>query len=522
MEMLHEIALYVYLGVFFVLTIYFFSSAIHDNRKEKDIEGERGFYFRYKAMGDGLKKRNDSVIPSCIIWAVMAGAFFWVVYVAAGNERIRTLWSGIGKYAEDLPGVMLAGLGAITMLSAFMGFRKDTWIGLNGNVILKRYGIIKRFKQILLVVGASYFILFLSVFIKNGVENDKLYYAVKSLVFFGFVSFLYLFVRCIWSMLEILTGERVALRRIKELYQEFWYTSVSRVERSGREEEIVRMLLRNHKKAACRINLIQKIDAVEFDTNIKERNEEKGRYEKLGLKSCVVFFFFYISVFFVCGFAVLNQCNKSESFFTQCFVFFCSTLVLGASLVLMGKCSKGMRIAAISIVYGRCGYRFIHKSGKDKYVGEVPWITTKYHRYVQVTKCFLAFVLMHLKSGHEDVLKMIIKECKRKLRDNPKLYVDIAILLVVMDYMYYRETKMFLDDIEFTDEHREYYIKAARAFAVDTMDDIYGDEVDMTMFDEYIAERESFFETKKKKGKIKNIQIDIALPKNSKVSIIKS
>ena len=400
-----------------------------------------------------------------------------------------------------------------------IGFRKDTWIGLNGDVILRRYGVIKRFKQILFVVGTSYIVLFASIFIKNGEGSDRLYFAVKSLLLYVFVSYLYLFIKCIWSMLDILTGEKIACRRIKALYQEFWYNSISRVERGGREEEIIRMLLKNHKEVACRVNLIQKIVDVEFDTNIKASDLENGRYEKLGLKSYRVFFSIYFFSFFVGGFAFLNQCNKSARFFIPCIVFFCSTFVLGVSLVLLGLHSKGMRIAAISIAYGRCGYRFIRRRGRDKYVREVPWVTTKYDRYVQVTKSFLAFVLMHLKSGHEDVLKMIIKECKRKLRDNPNLYADISMLLVVMDYMYYRETKKFLDDIEFSEEYREYYTKIAKAFAVDTMDDIFGGKVDMTMFDEYIVEREKYLDNKKKKEKVTNVHINIALPQKSKVNI---
>ena len=442
------------------------------------------------------------------------------VYNLAGDEDVRNLWSEIGEYIEELPGVMLAGLGAITILSGFMGFRKDTWIGLNGNVILKRYGIIRRLKQILLVIGVSYIILFLGAFIKNGEESYKLYFAVKSLVFYGFISFLCLFIKCIWSMLEMLMGERVAHKRIKELYQEFWCTSISRVERSGREEEIVRMLLSNHKEASSKINLIQNIVDVEFDTNIKEG--EGGRYKDLVFTSSIRFIILYFIIFCIGGLVPLYYCHMKDNIFNPRFAYLCSILVFGVCSVTSCLCSKGVRIAAISIFYGRCAYKFIPQKGKPKYIREVPLIAGKFHRYVQVTKSFFAFFLMHLKSGHEDILKMIIKECKRKLRDNPKLYVDLSILLVVMDYMYYRETKKFFTDIDFEDEHREYYTKIARAFAVDTMDDIFGDKVDMTIFDEYIAERERYFGTKKKKGNIKNIKIDIILPKNSKVSIMKS
>ena len=520
MEILNEIVLYVYLGVFFVMSIFLFSYAIYDNSKKKDIEEEREFYFRQKSVREVWRKKGNTIIPGCIIWTVIAGVFFVLVYNMAGEEKVRNLWSGIGKYIEDLPGVMLSGLGAITMLSGFVGFRKDTWIGLNGNVILKRYGIIRRLKQILLVVGVSYIMLFLSAFIKNGEEGYRLYFAVKSLVFYGFISFLCLFIKCIWSMLEILMGERVAHKRIKELYQEFWYTSISRVERSGREEEIVRMLLSNHKEVSGKINLIQNIEDVEFDTNIKEG--EDGRYKDLVFTSSIRFIILYFIIFCIGGLVLLYYCRMNENIFVPRLVYLCGILAFGVCSVTFCLFSKGVRVAVISIFYGRCGYKFIPQKGKVKYTREVPLITRKYHKYVQVTKSFLAFFLMHLKSGHEDVLKIIINECKRKLRDNPKLYVDISILLVVMDYMYYRETKKFFTDIDLGDEHRKYYTKIARAFAVDTMDDIFGDKVDMTMFDEYIAERERDFGTKKKKGNIKNIQIEITLPKNSKVSIMKS
>ncbi len=83
MEILNEIVLYVYLGVFLVMTIFLFSSAIYDNRKEKDIEEKREFYFRQKATGEGLKKRGDSIILGCIIWMSIAG---WKIK----RERIKS------------------------------------------------------------------------------------------------------------------------------------------------------------------------------------------------------------------------------------------------------------------------------------------------------------------------------------------------------------------------------------------------------------------------------------------------
>ena len=76
MGILNEIALYVYLGVFFVMSIFLFSYAIYDNSKKKDIEGEREFYFRQKSAGEGWKKSGNTIIPGCIIWIVIAGVFF--------------------------------------------------------------------------------------------------------------------------------------------------------------------------------------------------------------------------------------------------------------------------------------------------------------------------------------------------------------------------------------------------------------------------------------------------------------
>ncbi len=508
-----------YLGVVFVVWICFLCYATYDNCKKKDIEEKKEFFFRRKSMREGLKKGRDTIIIDCIVWIALAGAFSYLAYNIVKIDGVRELWMGTGKIVDELPGVMLGGLGAITMLSAFIGFRKDTWVGMNGDTVLKKNGVTRRFKEMILIVGWGYLFLFLSVFVKNGTGVYEMYFCVKCLVLYGFISYLYLFIKCMWALIEIMTGNRIALKRIKTLYQEFWYSAPGRIECSGREEEIIHILLSNHKAAARGLNLKNKVTDVVFDTNIKEGDENR-RYKSIFVSGGFRFVTSFCLLFFSIGLALLLPCYPNKNYGTVVTVFVCGVGCFVAISTLSLLLSKGVRIAAISATYGRSGYRFTDIEGKHIYVREVPAIENRYHRYVQATKSFLAFFLMHLKSGHEDIIKMIIKECKRKLKDNPERYIDIYILFVVMDYMYYRETKNFLDDIEIVDEHREYYTQIARAFAIDTMDDIFGDKVEMTMFDEYIAEREKYLGGKK--TRCKNIKIDIAFPQNSRVSIKQS
>lgn len=501
----------VYSGAFLVACIVSWIFAAVDSRKIKGEIDEKEFYFGRKSTRMGGKIRKDVTLEDWLRWISFSIMFYAIALFAASQENIRALWQGTGEIVDGLPGVMLSGLGVTTLLSAYAGLKKDTWVGLNVDMVFQKYGIARKFKRMLLLVIAGYVCTGVATVMLNWLGSYELFFGFRFLVLVGFICYLFLFVTFLWTLSNIMMGEQVGINRLRGLHDEFWYDSLSKVECNGREKELINILLNDYQKACERIELKGKIRSIDFDTNIRKRDGKKapkGRYESLKKSSILGMSLIYFFLYFFGSIAFVLLCFMKKDYCFLQYIIKSGILVFIIS-VAASFFFRGVTIFSICLVYGRFGYRFCKENGKSRYTRTVPFVMgkNKYYGYEHATKNVLAFFVMYLNSEYYKVADLVISECRKKLEKNPEAFV----LLIVMDYLYKQERKYF-EQVNLSEEEQQYYIDVARAFAVDVHNDYEGSKLDLVKFNNYVCgrtEQKSFKEDKRKKRKEVNVQVRV-------------
>ena len=228
-----------YLGAF----IFGHIVGIRDKSRVKDSDEETEFHFGRKSFRFGLKEKKDISFWDVWTWFWVWGPLYILCAAMSEEMGLRSLFVGLGEKIDDFPAVMLSGIGAITMLGAFVGFKKDTWVGLNIDTVIKERGITRKFKIMLILVLKNYACLFATILMKNSNLLDEWYLGVRSIALIGFICYLVLFVKILRTLIDIMIGEQIAGKRLRNLYQEFWYMPLKKVECNGREEEIAKILV---------------------------------------------------------------------------------------------------------------------------------------------------------------------------------------------------------------------------------------------------------------------------------------
>lgn len=509
MEPIDKILFWVYSGAFLMVCIVGWVFSALDKRKVKGEIDEREFYFGRKSTRMGGKARKDVTLEDWLRWFSFSIMFYVIAFFAASKDSVRVLWQGTGEIVDSLPGVMLSGLGVTTLLGAFVGLKKDAWVGVNVDVVLRKYGIVRKFKKMLLLVLASYACTGVATVLLNWTGRYEVFFGARFLVLVSFIFYLFLFVVFLWTISNIMMGEQVVIKRLRGLHEEFWYDSLSKVECNDGENELINILLNDYQKACERINFKDKIESVDFDTNIRknDRQELKGRYEALKVRSILLGSFLYALLYLIgsVGWLVLSVLEND-------FFFLWHTLVWGMCFyvisVVLGLLCKNVTVFWICLVFGRFGYRFCKKK-TCRYTRTVPFIMgkNKYYCYEHATKNIIAFFLMYLKGKYYNVVNMVVEECQKRLEKNPEVYI----LLIVLDYLYRQERKYF-GQIDLAEKEKKVYFNVARAFAVDVHNDYDGSRLDLRKFDDYvngrIVQKNITQDKGKKSGRI-NVQIKV-------------
>lgn len=511
MEMIDKILFWVYSGAFFMACIVGWVFAALDKRKVKGDIDESEFYFGRKSMRVGRKVRKDVALEDWLRWISFSIMLYVIALFAASKENVRALWMGTGEIVDGLPGVMLSGLGVTTLLGAFVGLKKDTWVGINVDVVFRKYGVARKFKLMLLLVIASYAWMGVAAVLLNGTRSYAVFFGFRFLVLVSFICYLFLFVNFLWSLSNIMMGDQVVIKRVRSLHEEFWFDSVSKVECSGRENELISILLYDYQKACERINLKEKIKSVDFDTNIRRRKnkeEQKGRYESLKWSSVLLESFIYSFLYYFgsLGWLILCLLKADYLILLQIILFGIGFFALSVVVNLIGE---SVTVFSICLVYGRFGYRFCKVNGRSRYTRTVPFVMgkNKYYGYEHATKNILAFFMMHLKSKHYEVVDLVVEECQKRLEKNP----EACILLIVMDYLYKQEKKYF-NHIDLSEGDKRYYLEIAKAFAVDVNNEYKGSNLDLKKYEDYVrgrTEQKKLKADKMKKSKGVNVQIKV-------------
>lgn len=508
-KFIFEIGVYIFFAVCFLGTFIFgHIMGIYDKRRKKDSEEKTEFYFGRKSFRFGLKEKKDISFWDVWTWFWVWGPLYILCAAMSEEKGLRSIFVGLGEKIDDFPAVMLSGIGAITMLGAFVGFKKDTWVGLNIDTVIKERGITRKFKIMLILVLKNYACLFATILMKNSFLSDEWYLGVRSIALIGFICYLVLFVKILKILIDIMIGEQIAGKRLRNLYQEFWYMPLKKVECNGREEEIAKILVGEYVRAIRKIKLKDKKYKVSFDTNVRVTKEKGERYNKLKVRSSVIIGLIYLVIFisFAILFSVLMELEKKVLWVGVPAMIVC--VVNG----LFYRFFDGAKIMAICMVYGRHGYEFWNRKEGSRYVREVPFIgKNKYYKFVRAAKNVIAFFLIYLRSGHNKVAEMVMDECEEKLKKNPKDNVECYILLVVMDYLYKQERK-YLELIHLSEDEQRYYTDVARAFAIDVNCDYEGSELDFDKFNKYVSgtvRQKSSKPAKQKRRKGANVQIKV-------------
>lgn len=509
-----DLAIFIVFSVCFSGTVIFgHILGIYDKRREKDSEEEKEFYFGRKSVRFSLKEKKDFSLWEICPWAIVWCMVFLFCVAEASIEELRALFVGIGEKIDEFPGIMLSGFGAITMLGVLVGLKKDTWVGLSIDTIAKEHNITRKFKIMLLLVLMSYGCLIASVVLKNSTIHSKWYLGIKGVMFSVFVCYLYLFVKLLWALVDIMIGEKIAENRLKTLYQELWYSSFKKVECNGREE-LVKVLMNQYLRTARRMSFKDMKYKISFDTNVRMIKGKEERYNRLKVWSSIIVGAVYL--LFFSAFVVLVNLQTILEQSDRLLVWFeigGSIVIFLVVNVLFFSFSDGVKALAVCMVYGRHGYRFENQKKKgmpSRYVREVPIIgRNKYYKFVRATKNIIAFFLIYLQSGHDEVAKMVMKECEEKLKNSPKKYSECFILLAVMDYLYKRE-KRYFEYVDFTEVQLDYCYKVAEAFAIDVKSEYEGNRLKQNNFKKYFFGKcEQSLTKKDKKERYKKVKVQI-------------
>lgn len=423
-------------------TIFFAGLKANSLKKRSSINELRGYYYGNKGKIRYTKETDYSMFFFDGFWLFFGYIlilFFSYSLIMGFYTGAPNIWSETGKYIDEIPQLMInTFLGVFAVIGIATAINKKHFITFTIIDIFEIYKIKNKIFKIIILICSTYIIFYTSIIMKN-MNIPKYYFSFKSLIFINFILFLYLALRICWIAGSICTSNpRFELKALNHLHENFWYTGIKidtdKWDTNG-VEYIMEYLLKNYKVALKKISLpelkkIKFVSALEEDEELKFLQYKAVIYYYLFV--CIMFSFFSLSIQF--------HFSSIVSIFIMCIIMCivtCSTHTL--------------RIVATTIIYDRCGYAVKCNKKKLKYKKPVPFIMSKWMKYIHSIQNILAFYKMAVnktdinRAEHEEAEKTIIN-C---ITDSMQGKDDLGILLSLILYIKYEKVENIseLDDV---------------------------------------------------------------------------
>ncbi len=466
------------------------AGADHDKQMKKlwgDKEKEEFFFGK---MGDNNRlkhKRNimDGISSICMLMMLLVILFPICLIVANPNHGFRMLWQGTGKFVDNLPAEMFAGLSIIAIITALAGIKKKTWFGFDIYDILREFSVVRKIGISLGVTIICRILIFVAPVMLN-LFGYEMYFAVRALVLFGFFVYLFYIVKIMRIVIEILFGNSIDRFCADNMYR---FLRLRRgikrdygiEELTDATEYLVAKYVKHMRKIECK-----KLVAISFDTNINPKGE---RLKKKKVWSSIVVAGIISILTFIMTWAPYPE--MSEWCFQWGVVAF--SLVL---FVVLGVANNGFGALFVIMCYGWVSYRFEYEK-REVYSRESSLFEKrKYSKCVRSVENILALYSCLLEQKGNATEEIVEKYVLKERADRKGVEKDcMGMLLISMDYMHYCKTGRMINKFSFS--YNDKCIQWAKGFAIKATNSVVGDRVDEERFNEYVELK------KKNKGKKK-------------------
>ena len=442
------------------------------NNKEKE-----SFYFERISGNNRFKHRStiiDVISSVCKFAWILTILIFFCLIIANPDAGLRIFWQGTGKFVDELPGEMFAGLSIVAIITALVGVRKETWFGFDIYDILREFSIVRKTCTSLVLTFVCRILIFVAPIILN-ISGYEKYFVVKVLVLFCFLVYLYYLIEIMWVVIEILFGNNIDRFCANNLYRFLRLRKESK--RDYGEEELTNVmeyLLDEYVHIMGKIGC-NNLDAISYDTNINPKGE---RFKQKRIWSSIV-----IAV----AITVLTYLVTFVSYFEVSKWSFQWMIVVIAFLlfVILGIANDGFGGIFVTMCYGWVSYRFEYNKREVYSRNTAMFKRSKYVKCVRSVENILALYSLLLeqrgKALEEIVEKYVLKE-KATRNDIEKDYMTM--LLISMDYMHYCRTSTIIKEVTFPNNDK--CIQWAKGFAIKATNSVLGDKVDEEKFNKYL------------------------------------
>lgn len=455
-------------------------AGIYNGKRMKKLCGNKEkeeFFFGKMGNNNRLKhKRNimDGISSVCMLMMLLVVLFPICLIIANPNHGLRALWQGTGKFVDDLPAEMFAGLSIIAIITALAGVKKKTWFGFDIYDILREFSVVRKIGICLGLTFVCKILIFVAPVMLN-LFGYEMYFAVRTLVLFGFFAYLFYLVKIMRIVIEILFGNNIDRFCADNMYRFLRLRRGTKREYGIEEltdatEYLVDEYVKQMRKIGCK-----KLAAISFDTNINPNGE---RLKKKKVWSSIVIAGIVTILTFIMTWASYPE--MSEWCFQWGVVAFPLVLFVG-----LGVANNGFGGLFVTMCYGWVSYMFEYEK-REVYSRETSLFEKrKYCKCVRSVENILALYSCLLEekgnATEENVEKYVLKE----RADREGVEQDcMGMLLISMDYMHYRKTGRVIN--KFTFHRDDKCIQWAKGFAIKATNSVVGDRVDEEKFNEYI------------------------------------
>jgi hypothetical protein len=447
-------------------------------KKETNCGDINTFYF-----GKRTERKSFRNIKKIRFGTILSGIII-TFFICLSNSAIaninefRKIWNGTGTYVDALPSVMITTyITLITFLGIFSKWENKKFITYTINDIIDKYSIIEQLKKMSLLTGATYLFMFVSIIVKNIIMYE-LYFGIKSLILVYFIYYIWLFMRIIWIFIDLLMGTEIEHKMLDNLYREFWYNPLRKSENDWLDDVVkaqVEYLIENYIKYSKKL----KYYSISFDTNL--RVGENSRFQELRKKSSFIVSIATSMIITISSSGTLLAHNEIiVPYIIVCLVYIFVVFVSGITL-------RGLATFFIGIVYDRKGYQIETKNGliKRRYVCDFGiYESNKYFHYIKAIKNIIAFAYLAIHEDKEETFNIIVQMCKKKVGSDESLYI----ILLVLDYIYYRSKKCTNQSITFENNAMK-YCESAKSFIFDIERKIRNGTIQSKTVDRYFKLR---------------------------------
>ena len=215
--------------VFYIIEILFLWGMViwagcHYHKRIKNLKNNKekeSFYFERISGNNRFKHRStiiDVISSVCKFAWILTILIFFCLIIANPDAGLRIFWQGTGKFVDELPGEMFAGLSIVAIITALVGVRKETWFGFDIYDILREFSIVRKTCTSLVLTFVCRILIFVAPIILN-ISGYEKYFVVKVLVLFCFLVYLYYLIEIMWVVIEILFGNNIDRFCANNLYR---------------------------------------------------------------------------------------------------------------------------------------------------------------------------------------------------------------------------------------------------------------------------------------------------------------